>query len=61
MLIAKIFSYFKYKLSQFNFYYWLILDQNKKYKEINGAKRTRTADPLHAMQVLYQLSYGPIF
>ena len=25
----------------------------------NGAKRTRTADPLHAMQVLYQLSYGP--
>ena len=24
-----------------------------------GAKRTRTADPLHAMQVLYQLSYGP--
>lgn len=26
---------------------------------IYGAKRTRTADPLHAMQVLYQLSYGP--
>ena len=26
----------------------------------NGAKRTRTADPLHAMQVLYQLSYGPL-
>ena len=26
----------------------------------NGAKRTRTADPLHAMQVLYQLSYGPV-
>ena len=26
----------------------------------NGAKRIRTADPLHAMQVLYQLSYGPI-
>ncbi len=26
---------------------------------MNGAKRTRTADPLHAMQVLYQLSYGP--
>ena len=25
----------------------------------NGAKRIRTADPLHAMQVLYQLSYGP--
>ena len=26
---------------------------------IYGAKRTRTADTLHAMQVLYQLSYGP--
>ena len=26
----------------------------------DGAKRTRTADPLHAMQVLYQLSYDPI-
>ena len=26
---------------------------------LSGAKRTRTADPLHAMQVLYQLSYGP--
>ena len=25
----------------------------------HGAKRIRTADPLHAMQVLYQLSYGP--
>ena len=25
----------------------------------SGAKRIRTADPLHAMQVLYQLSYGP--
>ncbi len=24
-----------------------------------GAKRIRTADPLHAMQVLYQLSYSP--
>ena len=29
-------------------------------KNMNGAKRIRTADPLHAMQVLYQLSYGPI-
>ena len=28
--------------------------------KMNGAKRIRTADPLHAMQVLYQLSYGPI-
>ena len=26
---------------------------------LDGAKRIRTADPLHAMQVLYQLSYGP--
>ena len=26
----------------------------------DGAKRIRTADPLHAMQVLYQLSYGPV-
>ena len=25
-----------------------------------GAKRIRTADPLHAMQVLYQLSYNPV-
>ncbi len=24
-----------------------------------GADRTRTDDPLHAMQVLYQLSYNP--
>ena len=28
---------------------------------LDGAKRTRTADPLHAMQVLYQLSYGPVW
>ena len=27
---------------------------------LDGAKETRTPDPLHAMQVLYQLSYGPI-
>jgi hypothetical protein len=26
---------------------------------IGGARRDRTADPLHAMQVLSQLSYGP--
>ena len=31
----------------------------KKALSVNGAKRIRTADPLHAMQVLYQLSYGP--
>ena len=33
--------------------------QRKESKK-NGAKRIRTADPLHAMQVLYQLSYGPV-
>ncbi len=27
--------------------------------EIGGAKRDRTADLLHAMQALSQLSYGP--
>ena len=27
---------------------------------LGGADRTRTDDPLHAMQVLYQLSYNPI-
>ena len=27
--------------------------------KFSGAKETRTPDPLHAMQVLYQLSYGP--
>ena len=26
---------------------------------VNGAKGIWTPDPLHAMQVLYQLSYGP--
>ena len=26
---------------------------------ISGAKRARTADLLHAMQALYQLSYSP--
>ncbi len=25
-----------------------------------GAEETRTLDPLHAMQVLYQLSYNPV-
>ncbi len=29
-------------------------------EEDGGAKRNRTADLLHAMQALYQLSYGPI-
>ena len=32
----------------------------RDYVQKNGAKETRTPDPLHAMQVLYQLSYGPI-
>ena len=27
-------------------------------EKLSGAKETRTPDPLHAMQVLYQLSYG---
>jgi hypothetical protein len=26
-----------------------------------GARRNRTADLLHAMQALYQLSYDPIY
>ncbi len=30
-------------------------DQN-----FGGADQTRTDDPLHAMQVLYQLSYNPM-
>ena len=29
-------------------------------KIFGGADRTRTDDPLHAMQVLYQLSYNPL-
>ena len=28
--------------------------------KLGGADRTRTDDPLHAMQVLYQLSYNPM-
>ena len=31
----------------------------KNKPKTGGAKRSRTADPLHAMQVLYQLSYSP--
>ena len=27
---------------------------------INGPKENRTPDPFHAMEMLYQLSYGPI-
>ena len=29
--------------------------------KFGGAKRNRTADPLRARQVLYQLSYSPFF
>ena len=31
----------------------------ESFKIRGGADRTRTDDPLHAMQVLYQLSYNP--
>ena len=32
-----------------------------QFKKIGGgADQTRTDDPLHAMQVLYQLSYNPL-
>ena len=33
---------------------------NASVKIRGGADQTRTDDPLHAMQVLYQLSYNPI-
>src|SRR4051812_10871126 len=33
--------------------------RHAKPKAKRGAKRGRTADLLHAMQALYQLSYGP--
>ncbi len=32
----------------------------KRLWVIGGARRNRTADLLHAMQALYQLSYDPI-
>jgi hypothetical protein len=38
--------------------------RNKNQSEVRifgGAKRDRTADLLHAMQALSQLSYGPMF
>ena len=37
---------------------WLINIQ-KKEREFGGARRDRTADLLHAMQALSQLSYSP--
>ena len=33
---------------------------NASVKIRGGADQTRTDDPLHAMQVLYQLSYNPV-
>ena len=39
-----------------------ITDKTKSIlvQRIGGGKRDRTADPLHAMQVLSQLSYTPV-
>ena len=34
-------------------------EPSERLRKFSGAKETRTPDPLHAMQVLYQLSYGP--
>ena len=43
------------------------LDENEKsltvksgFYNLGGGKRDRTADLLHAMQALYQLSYTPV-
>ena len=46
-------------LSDTNYYQLLVKIIGINSENLDGAKRTRTADPLHAMQVLYQLSYGP--
>lgn len=35
------------------------MEQKKVFSQIFGARRDRTADPLHAMQMLSQLSYSP--
>ena len=35
------------------------LERAAEQKRENGAKRIRTADPLNAIEVLYQLSYNP--
>lgn len=32
----------------------------KENNKFYGAKRIRTADPLNAIEVLYQLSYNPV-
>src|SRR3984957_14742249 len=36
------------------------LKSNDEHSKFGGARRDRTADLLHAMQALSQLSYGPI-
>ena len=38
---------------------WLA-NRSREAAKVGGAKRDRTADLLHAMQALSQLSYGPI-
>ena len=35
------------------------LNDNRQTIQVGGARRDRTADLLHAMQALSQLSYGP--
>jgi hypothetical protein len=32
-----------------------------KFMFLSGAEGSRTPDPLHAMQVRYQLRYSPVF
>src|SRR2546426_11503025 len=39
---------------------WLAEPQLAKQAKAGGARRDRTADLLHAMQALSQLSYGPV-
>ena len=36
-------------------------EEDQLEPKLGGAGRVRTGDPLLAKQVLYQLSYGPIF
>ena len=38
-----------------------VLDISYRIENIGGARRNRTADLLHAMQALSQLSYDPTF
>ena len=40
-------------------YYQFSVRLSVAINKYGGAKRSRTVDPLHAMQVLYQLSYSP--